>query len=473
MSNFIPQFYDGKSFTSALITPATAAAHGLPSSLVKPWNAGYQPRLGFAWDVFGDGKTALRMGFGRYISRSNVIEDVNRMVGNPPWTKSVDSGWSGATDTLATCPTCRTMDAIGPNLKNQVVGVSQTGGFAAVDINFRPPESYQWNLTISREIMKDTVLEASYIGNHGLHIWRRNVGWNDVPANQPCKGGVAAGCNPALPNDARYQIAYDQRQGMNTDALVAANRRINTLGPIAMSQSTGNSYYNGLQVFLNRRFSKGLAFQASYTWAHTISDVPLTSFTNSTTDPFNYALDKGDADLDRRQTFVGNAVYELPNWQGMGSTANQFLGGWQLNAIYSFFGSTPVDVTSGVNTLGTAGNVNPRPNLVQGVPIYINGPDKTLWLNPAAFAIPGLGQTGSLGKGAIRGKPINNLDLSINKRIPVTERLALEWRTEFFNVFNLVNFANHGGSITASSYGVIRSTTGNPRVIQFALKLAF
>src|SRR6266403_1504988 len=132
MSNFIPQFYGGVNFTSALISPATAGAHSLPKNLVKNWNAGWQPRVGLAWDVFGDGKTALRMGFGRYISRSNVIEDVNRMVGNPPWTKSVDSGWSGATDTLATCPTCRTMDAVGPNLKNQVVGVSQTGNFAAV-----------------------------------------------------------------------------------------------------------------------------------------------------------------------------------------------------------------------------------------------------------------------------------------------------------------------------------------------------
>ncbi|MDX6709017.1 MAG: hypothetical protein QOH96_33 [Blastocatellia bacterium] len=486
MSNFIPQLYDGKSYTSALVTPATAAAHGLPSSLVKPWNAGYQPRLGFAWDVFGDGKTALRMGFGRYISRSNVIEDVNRMVGNPPWVTSVDSGWSGATDTLATCPTCRTMDAVGPNLKNQVVGVSQTGQFAAVDINFRPPESYQWNLTLSREVMKDTVLEVSYIGNHGLHIWRRNVGWNDVPPNQPCQGGVAAGCNPALPNDARYQIAYDQRQGMNTDALVAANRRINTLGPIAMSQSTGNSSYHGLQVFLNRRFSKGLAFQGSYTWAHTISDVPLTSFTNSTTDPFNYSLDKGDADLDRRHTFVGNAVYELPNWKGMGSRANQFLGGWQLNAIYSFFGSTPVDVISGVNTLGTSGNVNPRPNLVQGVPIYINGPDKTLWLNPAAFAIPALGQTGSLGKGAIRGKPINNLDLSINKNWRVKEKYGIQFRAEMFNAFNHANFTgfnnsiNFQGNIKQPGFGTplngdfgTLNAVQSTREIQFGFKFSF
>src|ERR1700752_1666017 len=489
MSNFIPQFYDGVSFTSALITPATAGAHGLPDSLVKPYNAGWQPRVGLAWDVFGDGKTALRMGFGRYMSRTNVIEDVNRMVGNPPWTKSVDSGWSGARDTLATCPTCRSMDAIGPNLKNQVVGVSQTGGFAAVDIDFRPPESYQWNLTISREVMKNTVLEASYIGNHGLHIWRRNVNWNHIPANQPCRGGTAAGCSALLPNDARYQIAFNQRLGVNTDARVAANRRINTLGPITMAQSTGNSSYHGMQLWLNRRFSNSLAFQAAYTWSHAISDVPLTAFTNSTTDPFNYALDKGDSDLDRRHSFVGNAVYVLPAFTKWGPVGNFLLGNWQLNGIYSFFGSTPVDVLSGYNTYGTAGNVNPRPNLVAGVPIYANNPnDSSQWLNPAAFALPGVGQLGSLGKGAIRGKPINNLDFSVNKNWKVGERYNIQFRAEMFNAFNHTNFngfANNNlqfdgnithtatfGQSTNGSFG-FNDHTASHREIQFGFKFSF
>lgn len=489
MSNFVPQFYDGVSYTSALITPATADAHGLPRSLVRPYNGGIQPRIGIAWDVKGDGKTAIRAGFGRYNSRSNVIEDVNRMVGNPPWTKSVDSGWSNPTDTLASCPTCRTMDAIGPGLVNQVVGVSQTGAFAAVDINFRPPQSYQWNLTVSREILKNTVLEASYIGNHGLHIWRRNVNWNDVPAGIPCKGSQ---CDPTLPNDARFQIAAQTRKGINVDSLVAANRRIPTLGPITMAQSTGNSNYHGLQVWLNRRFANRLSYQVSYTWSHTISDIPITSFTNSTTDPFNYALDKGDADLDRRHSFVANTVYELPTFKKWGAVGRQVLGGWQLNAIYSYFGSTPVDILSGVNTYGTAGNVNPRPNLVPGVPIYLHTSDSTQWLNPAAFALPGVGQIGSLGKGSIRGKPISNVDFSINKNWRLKEKYGLQFRAEMFNAFNHTNFVGFNNNLqfdgvqtlsggapnpnfgrpTNGSFGRLTAAQ-NPREIQFGIKFSF
>jgi hypothetical protein len=506
MSNFVPQFYDGVSYLSALITPATAGAHGLPRSLVKPYNGGVQPRIGVAWDVSGTGKTAIRAGFGRYMSRTNVIEDVNRMVGNPPWTKSIDSGWSGATDTLAGCPNCRTMDAIGPNLKNQVVGVSQTGAFAAVDINFRPPESYQWNLTVSHEVLKNTVLEVSYIGNHGLHIWRRNVNWNDIPPNQPCKGGAGVGCDGSN-HDARYQIANLQRtsagsapcpndpfNGNNNKLLcmTAANRRINTLGPIAMAQSTGNSSYHGMQVWLNRRFAERLSYQVSYTWSHTISDIPITSFTNSTTDPFNYALDKGDADLDRRHSLVGNMVYQLPTFKDRGAAFKNILGDWQLNAIYSYFGSTPVDILSGANTYGTAGNVNPRPDLVAGVPIYVNGPDSTKWLNPAAFALPGVGQIGSLGKGAIRGKPINNVDFSLAKNWRVKEKYGLQFRAEMFNAFNHTNFVGFNnnlqfdgvqtlssgainpnfGKATNGSFGTLTSAQA-PREIQFGLKFTF
>jgi hypothetical protein len=294
------------------------------------------------------------------------------------------------------------------------------------------------------------------------------------------------GCSAALPNNARYQIAYNMQRGIDTGNMVAANRLINTLGPIQMSQSTGNSSYNGLQVWLNRRFDKRLAFQVSYTWSHTISDIPLTSFTNSTTDPFNFSLDRGDADLDRRHSFVGNAVYVLPSFKNRGSAFSHILGDWQFNGIYSFFGSTPVDVLSGVNTYGTAGNVNPRPNLVPGVPIYVHAADHTLWLNPAAFSLPGVGQLGNLGKGVIRGKPINNVDFSVNKNWKVKEKYGIQFRAEMFNAFNHPNFngfqnaLNFQGNITQPGFGTVTngsfgtlSNVQSHREIQLGFKFSF
>ena len=477
ITNFLPRLYnrnltDGLArLNSMLVTPQNAGQFGLPRSLVKPYNMGFQPRVGLAWDIFGDGRTAVRMGFGRYMSRANVIEDVLRMTNNPPWTTAVDSGWNGTRGLrLSDCPTCRSLDTINPGLKNAVVGVSPTAAVNAVSEDFRPPESYQWNLSVSREVMRDTVIEASYIGNHGLHIWRRNVPFNEVG-----------------PGPARLQIAQAVRNNQNTDALVAANRRLGPNSPpVSMSESTGNSYYHAMQLWLNRRFARNLAFQAAYTWAHTISDVPLTSFTNYASDPFDYRDARGDADLDRRHAFVGNMVYVLPSLKSWGSVAHRVLGEWQLNGIVSYFGSTPIDITSGVNTLGTGGNAGQRPDLVPGVPIYLDTGDPTLHLNPAAFALPPPGRNGNLGRGAVRGKPLTNVDFSVNKNWTLRERLGLQFRAEFFNIFNHPNFVgfNTGlgfvgnlndpnfGQITNGGYGTLNATQ-RPREIQFGIKMTF
>lgn len=482
ISNFIPRLYNGTDYRSALVTAADAGKFGLARSLTKPYNKGFQPRVGLAWDVNGDGKTAIRMGFGRYMSRSQVIEDLLAMNSNPPWATAVDSGWSGETDTLATCPNCRSLDTINPGLRNAVAGVSPSAGFKAIDENFRPPESYQWNLTVSREIFPNTVLEASYIGNHGLHIWRRNVPANDIPPNVACRGTACNGTSES----ARLQIAKAVRAGASTDQLVADNRLLRGIGPVGMSQSNGNSHYNALQLWLNRRFSERLAFQAAYTLSHAVADVALTPYTNSVSDPFDFSADKGDSDLDRRHSFIANAVYVLPAFKKWGTFANQVLGDWQLNGIFSFFGSTPLEqgglgVTTGVNSLGVAGgNVSQRPNLVSGVPIYLNGADTTRFLNPAAFALPAVGQSGNLRRGAIRGKPITNVDFSLNKNWRMRERYGLQFRAEFFNFLNHPNFIgyntglqfNNSGTVTNSNFGTLNKTQ-NHREVQFGLKFTF
>ena len=468
ISNFIPRLYNGVDFNTGLVTADEAAQLGLGRATINTYGAGFQPRVGLAWDVFGDGKTALRLGFGRFMSRAQVIEDLLRLSQNPPWTKAVDTGWSGANDTLATCPTCRSLDTINPGLRNAVAGFSPNSGFNAVDENYRPPESYQWNLTVSRELTKDTVLEVSYIGNHGLHIWRRNVPRNDVRPS------------------ARLAIATATRNGTSTDALVAANRVLPGIGRVPTDESTGNSSYHGLQLWLNRRFTDRLAFQAAYTWGHAISDVALTSFTNTTSDPFDYTADRGDADLDRRHTFVSNVVYVLPRFSSWGKAAEYALGDWQINGIFSYYGATPIDVTSGVNTLGTAENVGQRPDLVAGVPVYLNTGDSTRHLNPAAFRLPAVGRNGNLGKGVIRGKPITNVDFSLAKNWRVKERYGIQFRAEFFNILNHPNFVGFNtalnfqgnqnetnfGQVTNTAFGTLNSTQSH-REVQFGFKFTF
>ncbi len=481
ISNFIPSLYNGKDFNSGLVTAEEGIQMGLGRSLVHTFKKGWQPRVGIAWDVFGTGQTAVRAGFGRYMSRSNVIEDILRLTGNPPWTTAVSagSGWNGAGTTLANCPTCRSLDTINPGLKNNIAGVDPNAGFASIDPNFRPPESYQWNLTVSHQLFKDTVLEASYIGNHGLHIWRRNVNRNDIAPGAPCKGAACDGSN----RSARLQIAratagiplagtenLPKPVVPDAGALTRDNRILQGIGNINTSESNGNSSYHAMQLWLNRRFSNRLAFQAAYTWGHAISDVALTSFTNTTSDPFNFAADKGDADLDRRHTFVGNMVYVLPSFRDWGRPAEMILGDWQLNAIASRFGATPIDVTTGFNTIGTAAAVGQRPNYT-GAPLYLEG-DPVQHLNPAAFARPAPGQLGTLGKGAVRGKPITTVDFSMAKNWRFQERYGLQFRAEFFNVFNHPNFVGYDLDMTHNTFGRL-DTALAAREIQLGLKFTF
>ena len=477
ISNFYPRLYNGTDFNTGLVTADEAVAMGISRATIDTYKGGWQPRAGIAWDVFGTGKTAFIAGFGRYMSRSNVIEDLLRMTGNPPWTTTVSagSGWNGLGTTLANCPTCRSLDTINPGLATNVAGVDPNAGFAAVDQGYRPPESYQWNMTVSHQIFKDTVVEASYIGNHGLHIWRRNVNRNDIAPDAACRGTACDGSSAS----ARLQIA---RAGMGVKSpvtgvvqdqgkLIADNRLFRGIGNINTDESNGNSSYHAMQLWLNRRFTNRLAFQASYTWGHAISDVALTSFTNTTSDPFNFRSDKGDADLDRRHTFVGNVVYVLPSYKNWGRAADLALSDWQLNGILSYFGATPIDITNGVNSLGTASAVGQRPNYT-GAPLYLNTGDSTKHLNPAAFSNPAPGQLGNLGKGAVRGTAINTVDFSLAKNWRFNERYNIQFRTEFFNLFNHTNFVGFDTDTRNSSFGTLNSAQ-SPREIQLGLKFTF
>jgi hypothetical protein len=456
ITNWIPERYDGHDINTGFVRADQASAAGLPRATVKTYHGGFQPRVGLAWDIKGDGKMALRLGAGRYMSRANVISGLLRLASNPPWNTAVDSGWHPEAVRLSDCPTCRSLDTINPGLRDAAVGLG-SGTINSIDPNFRPAESWQWNVTVSREIMRNTVAEVSYVGNHGLHIWRFIDGnYNDVIPS--ARAAVAAGANG---NDFR---------------------RFGFINNVRRDESTGDSNYHALQVWIDRRFSNQVAFQVAYTLSRTISNVPTQSYVSATTDVFNYDLDKGYADLDRRHALVFNVVYALPSYKNLGKLGSAILGDWQLNSIASFYSGTPLNILSGVNRAGLIGNSTQRPDRVTGVPLYLHIPgDPLAIVNPAAFSIPALGTFGNLKRGDVRGPGISNIDFSVAKNWKVKERYGIQFRTEMFNVFNHTNFraqnlSQAGGGIenNFSNPGFGRATsTRGPREIQFGFKFTF
>jgi hypothetical protein len=143
----------------------------------------------------------------------------------------------------------------------------------------------------------------------------------------------------------------------------------------------------------------------------------------------------------------------LPSFRQWGKAAEFALGDWQLNGIASYFGATPIDITTGANTLGTASAVGQRPNYT-GAPLYLDtGDSRRSTLNPAAFARPAPGQLGTLGKGSVRGKAITNIDFSMAKNWRYKERYGFQFRAEFFNVFNHANFVGFDLDIGNGTFG--------------------
>nr|MDQ2936436.1 hypothetical protein [Acidobacteriota bacterium] len=378
-----------------------------------------------------------------------------RLANNPPWNTVVDSGWNDSAILLSDCPTCRSLDTINPGLRNSAAGL---GGINSIDTNFRPAESWQWNVTVSREVMKDTVAEVSYVGNHGLHIWRFiNGNYNDVIPS--ARAAVAAGTRSA-----------------------DSARRFGFTNNVTRDESTGDSNYHALQIWIDRRFTNRLAFQTAYTLSRTISNVPTQSYISQTTDVFNYDLDKGYSDLDRRHALVFNIVYALPSFKNLGAVGSAILGDWQLNSIASYYSGTPLNIFSGANTAGLQGAGSQRPDRVSGVPLYLNlANDPVAIVNPAAFKIPAAGKFGNLKRGDVRGPGIKNIDFSVAKNWKMKERYGFQFRTEMFNIFNHTNFRAHNLSVAGggiennfSNPGFGRATsTRGPREIQFGFKFTF
>ncbi|HMK30150.1 MAG TPA: carboxypeptidase regulatory-like domain-containing protein [Terriglobales bacterium] len=491
-STFFDQIRNGQVFT----VDATANSPASPvGGLWKPQYHNFGPRVGFALDVFGDGKTSLRGGYGIAYERNfgNVTFNV---IQNPP----------GQFNSIFSPAGPITTNNLGP-----FAGTSGTKSLPPPSLRYVRqdlPTAYtqMWNLSLQRQVLGHSLLALEYSGAHGIHLYSiENV-------NQAGFGVVYEGTDPTVNPFDRLNEQYGN---------------MNTRG------ANGFSYYNALNTrFVSTNlFHQGLDITVNYTWSHSIDNLSSTFSETPQTenlgllDPFQPALDKGSADFDARHRIALSAVWTLPYAKGTHGIAKQVLDGWELAPIITahtgnpftvfdsngftgldtvvgrYIPSGPIQLSGSTNTLATGGFAGP--NTFN----YISLPAPNTYVDPlvgsgelptcdmttnAAGNLISTGQnchwpSNMTGRNAFRGPGWYNINMSIAKYFPINERFKLQFRSEFYNLLNHSNYyVQPGGTQDAGNYGEVPfqvigkrgvvPAAGVPnerRFIQMALRLTF
>jgi hypothetical protein len=424
-------------------TVLVAGRNGVSKSAgVETWKNGWAPRFGFAYSVLS--KTVLRGGFGIFYNTAghggNVLRLQRHVPFGPIYSFSPGNFFVSrrVSDGFPTIPTVNLDSADNPS-----------GGVIGVFPNYKPGYAEQFNLTLEHEVAPwSLLLKGSYVGNLGRRID------STIDLNQPLPGAGAV-------NNRRP--FFSVRPG---------------LAGITYALSDGRASYHAFQFSGEKRMSHGLTFLASYTWSHSIDNVP-TSFGGGSEGPVpqdnrNRNADKGNSPFNIGQRFTFSWNYLLPFGKGRkylnaGGAGNAILGGWQMNGITTLQTGLPFTPTLASATVNTGGGS--RPNRVGEGKIDNPGPNR--WFDPAAFNSPSAFAYGNAGRNILDGPGRVNFDFSVFKDIPVSEQLKVQFRTEFFNVFNTPQFDLPNATIGTGPAGTITSIVGIPRQIQFGLKILF
>ncbi|MGA2813366.1 MAG: carboxypeptidase regulatory-like domain-containing protein [Candidatus Acidiferrum sp.] len=414
--------------TLGITLPLSNGTPGANRALVNNNNHSIAPRLGVAWDVRGDGKTAVRAGVGQFFQREPVGL-LEQLAFTAPFEIQ-------ATD-------IRTLGTATP-LSNPQVSPSGAENPRAVI-----PNSWQWNLSVERELFRNTALQIGYVGNSGIHL----------------TSGIDA--NP-VPESLWDQAAFASGGALNVF------RPAGNFGSILEFGHNGKADYHSLQVLFRSRLSNFSTFQIAYTYSHSIGNVQLDNSSGSVnsqavTDQSDYALDKGNTDINRPNVLVANEVFYLPKLANHGNLVQQTVGGWELNSIINVAdgasttvfsngascGSLPAPLgTCSLNSLqGSGFNQNNRPNVVPGVGCN-SGVSGDQIFNPAAFTLVGyqIGTVGNEPRGYCFGPNFRNIDMQLAKNWTFRERFRIKFSLDFFNLFNHANFLGTGPNINNSGF---------------------
>lgn len=415
---------------------------GIPDGIFKtPWNT-FAPRVGFAYDLFGDGRTSLRGAYGIFYAAVDQVAVSNNLV-QQPYSLTINTA---RTPSLVnpyapgTSPFPYTVD---PSNAKFASGATLFGLEPGAD---NVPSVQQFSFGVQQQLGRTWSAEASYVGNLGRHfnITHDANGPIFVPGGLTTTAGLNAR-RPYQPNPATF-----------------------TYGIISQVVFGSNFSYNALQTTLKHTFGHGFSLQASYVYSKALA-------AGAVVDNYDLASSWGLSPFDIRHNFVVSYLYSFPTTQRFGAFGKQVLNGWQINGVTTIRSGTPFNVTSGKDT-NLDGTNNDRPDTV-GDPQLDSGRSRTetikQYFNTAAFALPGTNiPYGNTSFNSLVGPGWTNTDLSLFKSFTMWRETQLQFRAEVFNLFNNVNLGNPNGVMNSPKFGTI-GTADSPRIVQFALRYSF
>ena len=440
---------------------------GVVASCMKGHLFNPAPRIGFAWDVFGDGKTALRGGYGMFYEMTNGNEgNTESLEGSPPLVLNATQyningytsigGGSGAATYPPLSPISIPRQAIWPYMQ-------------------------QWHLDIQRELMRNTLMTVSYVGTKGTHLTlQRDINQlqptpssqNPYPAGQAM---TAADCNSGLVNG----VAPTGQAAVNFNVACGGNpnpyRAYSGVGSITSLEDGANSIYNALQVSIRRTVGR-LNLSLAYTYSHSLDD-SSDRYDSNFVDSYNLGLTRASSNFDQRHLLNISSIYDLPFFQA--GMLHKILGGWQISGLMTYQSGTPFSVVNGGygpgvgNGSGTSSFMDIVGNPYNTSGLVSNGsiPGALLY-NPAAYASPTGLTFGDSGRNSLNLPARTNFDMGLFKQFALSEERRFELRAEGYNVFNHTQFNGVNNNSTSSSF-LYPSGAHNARILQLGAKFIF
>jgi hypothetical protein len=425
-----------------------ACDEGIPRAGIKTDTNDVAPRLGFAYDITGDGKTVVRGGYGKSFAFAifNALQDQQTGI---PYGFVQDLRPTANAPLSLSDPFATIGGSPFPIRRDPAHLVfPATGNYAFADLDYQNGYFHQFNLSLQRQFGKNWSVDAAYVGNRGRGL----LGQRDL--NAPARTADASATN------------VNARRPLNPPFLV-----------LQLDGGFTNSWYDAAQVKVERRFARGLSLLSSYTFGKAVD---FSTWYNDRTfwaDQNDLARNKGRGDQDRRHMLVVSGVWELPLFKDAKGAAGSLLGGWSLNWIGTFQSGLPVNIVTDrdADFDGNAGG--DRPDLVGDWRLPATSPSEAKagkpWFDPAAFTANKPGRVGSFGRNVITGPGYKNIDLGVSKAFRINDHHKAQVRVEVFNVLNWVNLGTPENRLSRATFGQISSTLGDARAFQLGVRYVF